>query len=176
MRRMSIQSACIQKLVILICKQILIFTYAYALNFINRRFGSLFWLLGVPIGSLFHKKLGPYFIAWGSLLVFGTVLWAFEQINYGLRLCFMSSLTDKFDSLSTCCQNTENRDPSFKVLIPQEMWQYKWLIAEHVSQGIRIRPLLMILFRGASVKNTPCTRNTSSRGGKLARDKLQPFE
>ena len=56
------------------------------------------------------------------------------------------------------------------------MWQYKWLIAEHVSQGIRIRPLLMILFRGASVKNTPCTRNTSSRGGKLARDKLQPFE
>ena len=30
-----------------------------ALNFINRRFGSLFWLLGVPIGSLFHKKWVP---------------------------------------------------------------------------------------------------------------------
>ena len=36
--------------------QILIFTYAYALIFIHRRFGSLFWLLGVLIRSLFHKK------------------------------------------------------------------------------------------------------------------------
>merc|ERR1712218_503041 len=51
------------------CWQILIFTYAYALIFINRRFGSLFWLLGVLIGSLFHKKMGPYLKAWGSLLV-----------------------------------------------------------------------------------------------------------
>ena len=34
----------------------MIFTYAYALIFIHRRFGSLFWLLGVLIGSLFHKK------------------------------------------------------------------------------------------------------------------------
>ena len=49
------------------------FTCAYALNFINRCFGSLFWLLGVPIGSLFHKKLGPFFKAWGSLLVRVTV-------------------------------------------------------------------------------------------------------
>ena len=31
------------------------FSYAYALNFINRCFGSLFWLLGVPIGSLFQS-------------------------------------------------------------------------------------------------------------------------
>ena len=38
------------------------FSYAYALNFINRCFGSLFWLLGVPIGSLFYKKLGPYWV------------------------------------------------------------------------------------------------------------------
>ena len=77
--------------------------------------GGPYWVfISQKVGSL----LGPYFKAWGSLLVFGTVLWAFEQINYGLRLCFMSSLTDKFDSLSTCCQNTENRDPSFKVLIP----------------------------------------------------------
>ena len=38
------------------------FSYAYALNFINRCFGSLFWQLGVPIGSLFHKKLGPYWV------------------------------------------------------------------------------------------------------------------
>ena len=43
------------------------------LNFINHCFGSLFWLLGVPIGSLFHKKLGPFFKAWGSLLVRVTV-------------------------------------------------------------------------------------------------------
>ena len=51
-----------------------IFTSADALNFINCRFGSLFWLPGVPNrDSLFHKKLGPYFKAWGSLLVFGTV-------------------------------------------------------------------------------------------------------
>ncbi len=49
------------------------FSYAYALNFINHCFGSLFWLLGVPIGSLFHKKLGPFFKAWGSLLVRVTV-------------------------------------------------------------------------------------------------------
>ena len=48
-------------------------SYAYALNFINHCFGSLFWLLGVPIGSLFHKKLGPFFKAWGSLLVRVTV-------------------------------------------------------------------------------------------------------
>ena len=56
---------------------ILIFTFAYALNFINSRFGSLFWLLEVPIGSLFHKKngslLGPYLKAKGSLIVLGTV-------------------------------------------------------------------------------------------------------
>ena len=38
------------------------FSYAYALNFINHCFGSLFWQLGVPIGSLFHKKLGPYWV------------------------------------------------------------------------------------------------------------------
>ena len=44
------------------CWQILIFTYAYALIFIHRRFGSLFWLLGVLIGSLFHKKMGPYWV------------------------------------------------------------------------------------------------------------------
>ena len=50
------------------------FSYAYALNFINHCFGSLFWQLGVPIGSLFHKKLGPYFKAWGSLLVLVAVL------------------------------------------------------------------------------------------------------
>ena len=50
------------------------FSYAYALNFINHCFGSLFWLLGVPIGSLFHKKLGPFFKAWGSLLVLGLAM------------------------------------------------------------------------------------------------------
>ena len=37
----------------------LIFTYAYALIFIHRRLGSLFLLLRVLIGSLFHKKMGP---------------------------------------------------------------------------------------------------------------------
>ena len=47
---------------VLRCWQILVFTSAYALNFINRRFGSLFWLLRVPIGSLFHEKLGPYWV------------------------------------------------------------------------------------------------------------------
>ena len=56
------------------CWQILIFTYAYALIFIHRRFGSLFWLLGVLIGSLFHKKMGPYLRAWGSLLVLEAVV------------------------------------------------------------------------------------------------------
>ena len=93
---MSIQSACIQhELTWFVCNNFLhcyytymylqelvqgytvgkfwFFSYAYALNFINHCFGSLFWLLGVPIGSLFHKKLGPYFKAWGSLLVLVTV-------------------------------------------------------------------------------------------------------
>ena len=40
--------------------QILVCTLAYALNFINPCFGSLYWLPRVPIGSLFHEKLGPY--------------------------------------------------------------------------------------------------------------------
>ena len=44
---------------------------------IHRRFGSLFWLLGVLIGSLFHKKngslLGLYLKAWGSSLVLEAV-------------------------------------------------------------------------------------------------------
>ena len=44
------------------CWQILNFTYACALIFIHRRFGSLFWLLRVLIGSLFHKKMGPYWV------------------------------------------------------------------------------------------------------------------
>ena len=55
------------------CWQTLIFTYAYALIFINRRFGSLFWLLGGPYWALISQKngslLGPYLKAWGSLLV-----------------------------------------------------------------------------------------------------------
>ena len=44
------------------CYQFFIFTYAYALIFIHRCFGSLFWLLGVLIRSLFHKKRGPYWV------------------------------------------------------------------------------------------------------------------
>ena len=39
---------------------ILIFTSSCASDFVNHPFGSLFWLPKVPIGSLFHKKLGPY--------------------------------------------------------------------------------------------------------------------
>ena len=49
------------------CYHFFIFTYAYALIFIHHRFGSLFWLLGVLFGSLFHQKWvlipkhwGPY--------------------------------------------------------------------------------------------------------------------
>ena len=44
------------------CWQILIFTYVYALIFIHRGFGFLFWLMGVLIGSLFHRKMGPYWV------------------------------------------------------------------------------------------------------------------
>ena len=47
---------------VLHCWKILVFTSAYALNFKNHRFGSLFWLPRVPIGSLFHEKLGPYWV------------------------------------------------------------------------------------------------------------------
>ena len=35
-------------------------TNVYALIFIHHRFESLFCLLRVLIGSLFHKKMGPY--------------------------------------------------------------------------------------------------------------------
>ena len=42
-------------------------------SFLNRRFGSLFLLPRVPIGSLFHKKLGPYFSARRSLKVLTSV-------------------------------------------------------------------------------------------------------
>ena len=66
------------------CWIILIFFYAYALNFINRCFWSLFWLLGVPIGSQFHKKFGPYIKAWRSLFVLGTV----PSLHEGLRWCY----------------------------------------------------------------------------------------
>ena len=45
-------------------------SYAYALN-INRCFGSPFWQLGVPIGSLFHKKVGSLFQSLGVLISFG---------------------------------------------------------------------------------------------------------
>ena len=38
-----------------------------ALNFINRCCVSLFWLLGVPAGSLFYKKLGPYWVSISKL-------------------------------------------------------------------------------------------------------------
>ena len=44
------------------CWQILLFTYAYVLIFIHRRFGSWFWLPGVLIGSLFYKRVGPYWV------------------------------------------------------------------------------------------------------------------
>ena len=59
------------------CYQFFYFYLCFALIFIHRCFGSLFWLLGVLIGSLFHKKIGPYLKAWGSLLVLETVLYYF---------------------------------------------------------------------------------------------------
>ena len=78
------------------CWQILIFTYAYALIFIHRHFGSLFWLLGVLIGSLFHKKngslLGPSLKAWGSLLVLETVGFAGLGIIPKEKYIFTASL------------------------------------------------------------------------------------
>ena len=55
------------------CRPILIFFLCLRVKFHK----SLFWvpiLAGVPIGSLFHKKLGTYFKAWGSLLVLVAVL------------------------------------------------------------------------------------------------------
>ena len=56
------------------CYQFLIFTYAYALIFIHRCFGSLFWLLGVHIRYLFHKKgvlIGSLSLRLGVLISFG---------------------------------------------------------------------------------------------------------
>ena len=59
------------------CWPILMFSYAYTLIFRHCRFGSLFWLLGVLIGTLFHKKWvlkSPYLKARGSYLVLEAVL------------------------------------------------------------------------------------------------------
>jgi len=53
------------------CYQFFIFTYAYALIFIHPCFGSLFWLLGVLIRSLFHKKKGSLSQRLGVLISFG---------------------------------------------------------------------------------------------------------
>ena len=39
-------------------------SYAYALNFIHCCSGSLFWLLGVPIGSLFQSLGVPISFGW----------------------------------------------------------------------------------------------------------------
>ena len=75
------------------CWQILIFTYAYALIFIHRRFGSLFWLLGVLIGSLFHKKMGPYLKAWGSLLVLEAVYSESVTIPYSNHAAHLDETT-----------------------------------------------------------------------------------
>ena len=80
------------------------FSYAYALNFINRCFGSLFWQLGVPIGSLFHKKLGPYFKAWGSLLVWLTVMYSCgfpQKVRWqNWWIPSVAPMTESVDSLS----------------------------------------------------------------------------
>ena len=59
------------------CWQILNFTYAYALIFIHRRFGSLFWLLGVLIGSL-SQSLGVLISFGGSGLVVLTWIFSFK--------------------------------------------------------------------------------------------------
>ena len=53
------------------CYQFFIFTYAYALIFIHPCFGSLFWLLGGLIRSLFHKKKGSLSQRLGVLISFG---------------------------------------------------------------------------------------------------------
>ena len=67
-RRMSIQSACIQQWVNLIylwwvisCTVIIhnVVKWCFTRYTVNRCFGSLFWLLGVLIGYLFHKKFVP---------------------------------------------------------------------------------------------------------------------
>ena len=67
------------------CWQILIFTYVYALIFIHRRFGSLFWLLRVLIGSLFHKKwvlIGSLSPSFGVLFSFGASVFGMDLGNF----------------------------------------------------------------------------------------------
>ena len=65
--------------------QILIFTFAYALNFINRRFWVLILATGGPNWVSISQKngslLGPYLKAWGSLIVLGTVLLYYVMNN-----------------------------------------------------------------------------------------------
>ena len=74
------------------------------INFINRCFGSPFWQLGVPIGSLFHKKLGPYFKAWGSLLVWLTVMYSCgfpQKVRWqNWWIPSVAPMTESVDSLS----------------------------------------------------------------------------
>ena len=81
-------------------------------SFLNRRFGSLFLLPRVPIGSLFHKKLGPYFSARRSLKVLTSV--QLLQLSFGsfrsggslgqalLKLFFPSNFCPYSKALSFC--------------------------------------------------------------------------
>ena len=66
----------------------------FCVKFLNRRFGSLFWLPRVPIGSLFHKKLGPYFSARRSLKVqcnCSNCLWAASALEAALAKLSLNS-------------------------------------------------------------------------------------
>ena len=85
------------------CWQILIFTYAYALIFIHRRFGSLFWLLGVLIGSLFHKKwvlIGSLSQSLGVLISFG------DSANTTVIRNAKTTVTSSAKTTYISCSNT----------------------------------------------------------------------
>ena len=72
------------------------FTYAYTLNFIYCCFGSLFWLPGVPIGSLFQKKLGPYWVPISKL---------------GVPISFRDSATGHI--ITTFCAGAERQESRY---------------------------------------------------------------
>ena len=71
---------------VLHCWQILVLTSAYALNLINRCFGSILTAEGPYfMKSWVPSPLGPSFKAWRSLYVWGTVSWGRQTETQNLN-------------------------------------------------------------------------------------------
>ena len=92
-QRMSIQSACIQQWFRFKLLANFDFFLCLRINFHTSSFWVLILLLGVLIESLFHKKMGPYLKAWGSLLVLEAVYSESVTIPYSDHAAHLDETT-----------------------------------------------------------------------------------